>query len=113
MTVEEATALCDIVNSTNIHKFHPEWDCVDKKPTTDPCPLVDPWANLPWYGLSCNNVNATIWKWEMYKMEGLIVGTLPNSIGNFQDLTELNFYDNPGITGTLPSSTIVLVIYPD
>lgn len=93
--------MCDFAASTDIATFHPEWDCVDGIPVTDPCPQA-PWGNAPWYGLSCDE-NFSVNEWELYDLTGVVSGTLPNSIGSLSYIRSFDFKGS-NMSGTIPSA---------
>eukprot|EP01124_Arcella_intermedia_P003429 TRINITY_DN11889_c0_g1_i1.p1 TRINITY_DN11889_c0_g1~~TRINITY_DN11889_c0_g1_i1.p1 ORF type:complete len:630 (-),score=129.69 TRINITY_DN11889_c0_g1_i1:104-1993(-) len=88
-TPTEKKALMDLYEAT----AGKQWLSKDNWGQGDPC-------THGWYGITCkNHIVRTIWLFG-----NNLQGTLPESIGSFPGLEELQLSSNAGLSGTLPES---------
>ena len=79
--------------------------CSDKR--LDPCSCqgpVDPTNGLHRATVTCTTTTLDTRMTSLDLGPNNLVGTLPPSIGNLTALTELGFFENSGLTGTIPSA---------
>ena len=88
-TINQAEALCDLIQSSTISKVSGRWSC------KNPYPCVSP----RWHGISCHGHYVITIELEDMK----IAGSLPPSISKLSKLQSLNIHGND-FFGVLPTS---------
>ncbi|MCP4349294.1 MAG: hypothetical protein GY795_27755 [Desulfobacterales bacterium] len=99
LLTEERNALIDLYNYTN----GDNWENKEFNGWKEPLPSDDfamPGTECAWMGITCNSEgNSTI---EISMFNNQLTGTLPVSIGNFENLTLLDLGGGNQIGGTIP-----------
>lgn len=85
----ECQALADLYNSTNGSKWRNKTNWLQ---TNEPC---------EWFGVTCRDIEWSLRIVHLDLRDNLLVGTIPDSIGNLYEVISLIFYLNK-LTGPIP-----------